>query len=99
MVIKKLSQVTRRPFLPPGITRPFVDLIGCAPSEAPAARLNKGDRAMSKMTKIAVSAAIILSTAFSALAANAGAREQAASSGTGVAFYDSHGGIVSGRWR
>ncbi len=56
---------------------------------------------MSKVTKIALSAAIILSTAFSTLAAaNAGAtREQAASSGTGVAAYDGHGGIVSGRWR
>ncbi len=55
---------------------------------------------MSKLTKITVSAAIILSTAFAALAANAGAsREQGASSGTGVAAYDGHGGIVSGRWR
>jgi hypothetical protein len=52
---------------------------------------------MSNVTKIALSAAIILSTAFSALAAsNAGAtREQAASSGTGVAAYDRDGGIVS----
>ncbi len=55
---------------------------------------------MSKLTKITVSAAIILSTAFAALAANAGAtREQAASSGTGVAAYDGHGGVVAGRWR
>jgi hypothetical protein len=56
---------------------------------------------MSNMTKIALSAAIILGTAFSALAAsNAGAsREQAASSGTGVAAYDRSGGIVSGHWR
>ncbi len=56
---------------------------------------------MSNMTKIALSAAIILSTAFSALAAsNAGAfREQGASSGTGVAAYDRYGGIVSGQWR
>jgi hypothetical protein len=55
---------------------------------------------MSNVTKIALSAAIILSTAFSALtAANAGAtREQAASSGTGVAAYDRDGGIVSGHW-
>jgi hypothetical protein len=55
---------------------------------------------MSKVIKITLSTAIILSTAFSALAAsNAGAtREQAASSGTGVAAYDRHGGIVSGRW-
>jgi hypothetical protein len=56
---------------------------------------------MLSKTKIALSAAIILSTAFSALtAANAGAtREQAASSGTGVAAYDRGGGIVSGHWR
>jgi hypothetical protein len=52
---------------------------------------------MSNVTKIALSAAIILSTAFSALtAANAGVtREQArnaASSGTGVANYDRDGG-------
>ena len=54
---------------------------------------------MSNMTKIALSTAIILSTAFSVLtAANAGAtREQA--SGTGVAAYDGSGGIVSGNWR
>jgi hypothetical protein len=53
---------------------------------------------MSNVTKIALSAAIILSTAFSALtAANAGAaREQ--SSGTGVPAYDRDGGIVSGHW-
>jgi hypothetical protein len=56
---------------------------------------------MSNVTKIAVSAAIILSTAFSVLtAANAGAtREQGASSGTGVAAYGRDGGIVSGEWR
>ena len=56
---------------------------------------------MSNVTKIALSAAIILSTAFSALtAANAGAtREQGASSGTGMAAYDRSGGIVSGDWR
>jgi hypothetical protein len=55
---------------------------------------------VSNITKIALSAAIILSTAFSALAAsNAGAtREQAASSGTGVAAYDRYGGVVSGHW-
>ncbi|HEY2122043.1 MAG TPA: hypothetical protein VGH07_00480 [Chthoniobacterales bacterium] len=55
---------------------------------------------MSNVTKIALSAAIILSTAFSALtAANAGAtREQGASSGTGVPAYDRDGGIVSGHW-
>jgi hypothetical protein len=54
---------------------------------------------MSNVTKIAVSAAIILSTAFSALtAANAAAREQGASSGTGVAAYGRDGGVVSGRW-
>jgi hypothetical protein len=56
---------------------------------------------MSNVIKIALSAAIILSTAFSALtAANAGAiREQAASSGTGVPAYDRDGGIVSGNYR
>jgi hypothetical protein len=56
---------------------------------------------MSNVTKIALSAAIILSTAFSALAAsNAGAtREQGASSGTGMAAYDRYGGIVSSQWR
>ena len=60
-----------------------------------------GGMTMFRKTKIALSAAIILSTAFSALTtANAGvAREQAASSGTGVASYDRDGGIVSGHWR
>jgi hypothetical protein len=61
---------------------------------------NEGDWTMSK--KIALSAAIILSTAFSALtAANAGfTREQAVSQGgTGVAAYSQDGGIVSGNWR
>jgi hypothetical protein len=55
---------------------------------------------MSNVTKIALSAAIILGTAFSAFAASkaGGTREQAASSGTGVAAYDRHGGIVEGRW-
>ena len=55
---------------------------------------------MSNMTKIALSAAIILSTAFSALtAANAGVtREQGAVTGTGVAAYDRDGGLISGRW-
>jgi hypothetical protein len=54
---------------------------------------------MSNMTKIALSAAIILSTAFSALtAANAAAtREQA--SGTGAACYDRDGGIGSCNFR
>jgi hypothetical protein len=54
---------------------------------------------MPNLTKIALCAAIILSTAFSALtAANAGAnREQ--SSGTGAACYDRDGGIVSCNWR
>jgi hypothetical protein len=50
---------------------------------------------MSNMTKIALSAAIILSTAFSVLtAANAGATREGAS-GAGVACYDRDGGIVS----
>ena len=59
---------------------------------------------MSNMTKIALSAAIILSAAFSALtAANAGVTRvqarNAASCGSGVANYDRDGGIVSGNWR
>jgi hypothetical protein len=57
---------------------------------------------MRNMTKIALSAVIILSTAFSALtAANAAAtREQAAhSGGAGVPAYDQDGGIVSGNYR
>jgi hypothetical protein len=64
-------------------------------------RTNKGARTMSNMRKITLFAAIILSTAFSALtAANAGAtREQAASSGTGAPAYDRSGGIVSGNYR
>jgi hypothetical protein len=64
-------------------------------------RTNEGDRTMSNVTKFALSAAIILSTAFSALAASkpGATREQAASSGTGVAAYDRYGGIVSGNWR
>jgi hypothetical protein len=50
---------------------------------------------MSNMTKIALSAAIILSTAFSVLtAANAGY-----SSGTGAPAYDQNGNVVSGRYR
>ena len=56
---------------------------------------------MSNVTKFALSAAIILSTAFSALAESkpGTTREQAASSGTGVASYNRYGGIVSGDWR
>jgi hypothetical protein len=56
---------------------------------------------MSNVIKIALSVAIIASTAFSALTtANAGAtREQAAhSGGSGVPAYDSDGGIVSGHY-
>jgi hypothetical protein len=56
------------------------------------------EMAMSTVTKFALSAAIILSTAFSALtAANAGfAREQAVGQGgTGAACYDRDGGILS----
>jgi hypothetical protein len=56
----------------------------------------------SNMTKIALTAAIILSTAFSALStANAGAyREQAAhTGGAGVPAYDGDGGVVSGTYR
>lgn len=60
-------------------------------------RTNEGTGQMSNVRKIALSAAIILGTVFSVLtAANAGAtREQAASSGTGVAAYAAGGGIVS----
>jgi hypothetical protein len=56
---------------------------------------------MRNMTKIALSAAIILSTAFSALtAANASAtREQAGSTVQGQACYDRDGGIVSCNFR
>lgn len=56
---------------------------------------------MSKMIKIALAAAIVASAAFSALTtASAGvAREQAASSGTGEACYDTDGGTVACRWR
>ena len=56
---------------------------------------------MSNMTKIALSAAIILGAAFSALtAANAGtitaqARNAASS---GVAAYDRDGSVVDGHW-
>jgi hypothetical protein len=55
---------------------------------------------MSNVTKIALSAAIILSTAFSALtAANAGVtREQARNASGTVANYDRDGSIVSGNW-
>jgi hypothetical protein len=57
---------------------------------------------MSNVTKIALSAAIILSAAFSALtAANAGfTREQAiGKGGSGVAAYDHDGGVVSSQRR
>jgi len=56
---------------------------------------------MRNMTKIALSAVIILSTAFSALtAANASAtREQAGSTVPGQACYDGDGGIVSCNFR
>ena len=56
---------------------------------------------MSNLTKIALCAAIILSTAFSALtAANASAtRENAGSTVTGQACYDGDGGIVSCNFR
>ena len=65
---------------------------------------NEGDWTMSNAKKIALSAAIILSTAFSALTvANAGVTVEQArngpSGGTGVANYDRDGGIVSGNWR
>jgi hypothetical protein len=55
---------------------------------------------MSNVTKIVLSAAIILSAALSAVTASyAGAvREQARSSGTGVPAYDRDGGIVSSNW-
>ena len=53
---------------------------------------------MSNVTKFALSAAIILSTVFSALAASkpGATREQAVSQGgSGAACYDRDGGIVS----
>ena len=55
---------------------------------------------MSNVTKIALSAAIILSAAFSALtAANAGVtREQARNAPGGVAAYDRDGSVVEGHW-
>ena len=56
---------------------------------------------MSNVTKIALSAAIILSTAFSALtAANAGVtREQARNAASsGVAAYTRDGSVVEGHW-
>ena len=55
---------------------------------------------MSNVTKIALSAAITLSAAFSALtAANAGLQRDVARNAPGsVAAYDRDGGIVSGNW-
>jgi hypothetical protein len=94
--MKELSEVMRAAS---GITRPLVDLV-VVPSRR-WRQTNEGDMTMSNMTKIALSAAIILSTAFSALAASkpGATREQAASSATGVASYDRYGGVVSGNWR
>jgi hypothetical protein len=63
-------------------------------STVPSWRTNEGDWTMSNMTKIALFAAIMFSTAFSALtAANAAYREGA--SGTGMACYDRDGGVIS----
>ena len=56
---------------------------------------------MSNMTKIVLSAAIILSAAFSALtAANAGVISQQArtAASSGVAAYTKDGSVVEGRW-
>jgi len=56
---------------------------------------------MSNVTKIALSAAIILSAAFSALtAANAGTITQQArnAASSGVAAYDRDGSVVEGNW-
>jgi hypothetical protein len=56
---------------------------------------------VSNITKIALSAAIILSTAFSALtAANAGVTTDQArnAAGSGVAAYGRDGGVVEGHW-
>ena len=55
---------------------------------------------MSNVTKIALSAAIILSAAFSALtAANAGTiTSQARNAAGGVAAYDRDGSVVEGHW-
>jgi hypothetical protein len=97
--MKKLSEVTHQ-FRCAGNNANRLSILLGVPSQR-RRRTNEGDRTMSNVTKIALSAAIILSTAFSALAAsNAGAtREQAASSGTGMAAYDRYGGIVSSQWR
>jgi uncharacterized membrane protein YdfJ with MMPL/SSD domain len=62
---------------------------------------SEGDRTMSNMTKIALSAAIILSAAFSALtAANAGTITQQArnAASSGVAAYDRDGSVAEGHW-
>jgi hypothetical protein len=99
LMTTKLSESDAPTFATTGITRPMVNLIECVVATLAA---NKRRRwAMSTMTKFAISAAIILSTAFSALAEGkpGATREQAASSGTGVAAYDRSGGIVSGDWR
>jgi hypothetical protein len=97
--MKKLSELTHQ-LSPRREYRDGLSILSGMPSER-RRRTNEGDRTMSNVTKIALSAAIILSTAFSALtAATAGAtREQAASSGTGMAAYDRYGGIVSSQWR
>jgi len=50
---------------------------------------------MSNVTRIALAAAIILSTAFSALTA---ANAQPAGYGTGVPAYDRNGNVVSGHY-
>jgi hypothetical protein len=59
---------------------------------------DEGERAMSNVKRIALSAAIILCTAFSVLTtANAGVTRESAISqgGTGIACYDPDGGIVA----
>jgi hypothetical protein len=97
--MKKLSEVTHQ-LQRAGIMRPYIDLCRVCRRSADG-EPSKEIGQMSNLTKIALSTAIILSTAFSVLtAANAGAtREQAASSGTGMAAYDRDGGIVSSQWR
>jgi hypothetical protein len=99
LVMEGLSESDALPFAALGITWPLVDLIGCTATWW--RQTNEGDMTMSNVTKIALSAAIILGTAFSALAAGkaqvGASREQAAGTpalaGT-IAAYGRDGGIV-----
>jgi hypothetical protein len=53
---------------------------------------------MSNMTKIALSAAIILSAAFSALTAGTITAQARNAASSGVAAYDRDGSVVEGHW-